>query len=225
MISTTDFTATNATITEACITGNLEVDVIVDKSGNGITMDGIIVSNSNVTADTVCANLQSSFIEAKTNGNIVVRGNVLPEVGNTYNIGSSGQKFMNVYACQGIFNNVNIGDCLTYQENLTTTTDNASNLLSTIILSTDAVYLLEIKVIALRTDAVKGAAFYYTRAYRNNSGTAVQIGGTDNVQFRDDGSWTINVTPSGGNVTVSVSGRNGETIDWAACIGRYEYVL
>lgn len=97
----------------------------------------------------------------------------------------------------------------------TTTTTNASTV--TLIsdgTATDTTYLIEVNVVARRTDAgSESAGFVIRGTFRNNGGTLTKVG-EDKVYSKDDNEWDANITTSATDIIVQVTGVASKTIDW-----------
>ena len=153
----------------------------------------------------------------------MIQGNLIPDTSNSYVIGTTDKKWDNIVTqdmevCGNLtVTGFSINNCVTYQTDKVTTTDNVDTLAQTIATTSDTVYLLEIKVVALRDDASEGAGYIYKQTYRNDAGTVFQVGGTIKQQFEDSGPWDLTVVINGTSIESSVKGQNGKTIMWSVC--------
>ncbi len=87
----------------------------------------------------------------------------------------------------------------------------------------DSTVLLDVLVVARRTDADNESAAYHARfcVDRNTGGAAAFVGAapTFTVVAEDTAAWNIAVsTPSGGRVRFTATGQSGKTIYWVAYI-------
>lgn len=96
------------------------------------------------------------------------------------------------------------------------TTDDTDTVSASIPTINDNTYLLNIEVIAQRTDAGTESAVYFVKAgYRNNAGTVTRIGLSDNkIEFEDDALWDVVTTVSGTNIDIVVKGALFKTVNW-----------
>ena len=212
----------------------LRVDIIDEQTpSSGVTIDGILLKDGNLAANVVCATnyIETDQINAKTTGNVVIKGNLLPDTANTYSIGTIDSKWDNIVTkdltvCGNLTaDTVVFGDCLTYRNDKVTTSDATSTTLQTISTTTDTVYLFEFKIVALRDDGSEGGAWNYQRSYKNDGGTITKIGGNDNVQFKDAGAWMISINISGTDIMANVQGQVSKTIMWGGCTSVYSLTL
>jgi hypothetical protein len=197
--------------------------------GGNLTVTGFtttinkLVLNGNIDMQCTHSIQNANIVEAKIirpacgSGNIIMDGNVLINktltvTGNT----TLGNLSVNTFNLMG---------CLRYlMGTVQTTTATAGTTIVTIPIKTNTVYLIKTRLLALRNTFDTAAAFDWQRAYKNNAGTVTQVGGTDNVQFQDNGTYGMAYVISGTDVLINVIKTGGaQTINWSACIETYEY--
>jgi hypothetical protein len=96
----------------------------------------------------------------------------------------------------------------------TITLSAAPVVISSIVTVSDHTYLVECKVVAMRTDSgTESAGYVYSATYRNNAGVLTKVADTLTSQ-EDIAGWTFTTVVSGININLRVSGAAGATISW-----------
>ncbi len=122
---------------------------------------------------------------------------------------------------------VRVGAATTVTENFTrelensvTTTDATLTTIATIAIPDDTVVLIEVEVVARRTDAA-GRAVYIRRAviFREAAGGATIQNTVDTTFTRESSGnapWNATIAVSGNNALIQVTGQAGKTVNWKA---------
>ena len=99
---------------------------------------------------------------------------------------------------------------------MVTTTNSTFTTISTIGSSTDTTYLLDIKIVAKRTDSGTESAGYFIKVcFRNNGGTLTKV--SEDVTGLEEMSskfWDVQAIISGTDILVQVRGETSKTIAW-----------
>jgi len=61
--------------------------------------------------------------------------------------------------------------------------------------------------------------------FRNNAGTATQVGSTTNVYGPNGAAAAVSYSPSGSSVNVQVTAASSDTVDWTAYVYRFDSQL
>jgi len=101
-------------------------------------------------------------------------------------------------------------------ENTITTNNNAWTTIATIALANNTAYLIDVDIIARRTDAADRAGYVRRAiAYREAAGVATLQGSDDASLTREsDGTWDSRIGVSGNNVIVEIRGGAGASVNW-----------
>lgn len=132
-------------------------------------------------------------------------------------IGFNGNYVGTFTASAGLVTQGNItGEDLTQNYSSSVKTTNATNSkIKTISTTSEYVYMIEVNIVAGTTTTTSGYSCKMIATYKNNGGTVTQIGSTQKVEASDfTGTVTSNLTISGANIFVGVTGKAATTIDW-----------
>jgi len=207
----TNKTLTSPKIETAINDGN--GNELIKLSSVGGAVNEITVNNaSSGNAPIISATGNDSNIDLNINpkgdGNIVLDGMKWPSSDGTASqvLGTNGEGVIGYY------------DVPTLSLNTTTTTNASTVTLITNETSTDTTYLVDINIVAKRTDSgSESAGFVIRGTFKNNSGTLTKVG-EDKVYSRDDNEWDANITTSSTDIVVQVTGVTGKTINWKGSI-------
>lgn len=96
--------------------------------------------------------------------------------------------------------------------------------LSTIILGAAGTYFFEVRVAAYEATTPLGAGFSTYTTFRTDGATATIIGDTDSIEHAEGAlvGTSVQMTTSGNNAILQVTGVSGLTIDWG-CVSVYVY--
>lgn len=105
-----------------------------------------------------------------------------------------------------------------------TTTNGDTTVAATFATRSNNAYIVKATILALKINELLGAADDYGAAssygrvatFINDGGTLVQAAGTAALWTHEEGDadWGVDITPSGTNILVRVSGTPAETIRW-----------
>jgi hypothetical protein len=74
--------------------------------------------------------------------------------------------------------------------------------------------LVEASIVGRRTDSgSESAAYVFKTLFRNNGGTLLNVS-EDKVSIEDSRQWDANITSSGTNILIRVTGQASKTVNW-----------
>lgn len=199
--------------------------VIAGNSVEGAGSDGIRVTgdHATVSGNTVTGATLDGILLTGANQCAVV-GNVCE--GNTgFGINEAGASDLNLIVGNNVRGNtaggistVGAGTIVQEIENAVATTDATVTTIATIPIPDNTTGILEVRVLARRTDDV-GRATYIRRAavFREAAGSATIEGAVDSPLTRESAGnapWNVTIAVSGNNALVQVAGQAGKTINW-----------
>jgi len=101
------------------------------------------------------------------------------------------------------------------------TTDPTATVIQTYRPSDGSVVLIEADIVGLQDTGALGAGYKIVGTFRRSGGTTAQVGVTTVlVTHEDDAAWTVDFNVSSPDVRVRVTGKAGQTINWA-CFAKY----
>lgn len=172
---------------------------------NEITVENKITNNSPSISATGNDNNINLDINAKGNGNVIISSLKFPN-----SDGLADQVLKTDGAGNLSFTNVSIENI-----NTTTTTNNIATTICTNTTTNDTVYLMEISIVGIRTDASnEGAGFILRSVFRNDGGTLTKI--SEDKMYGKDSAWDVSSGISGTNIIITVTGETSKTINWKA---------
>lgn len=111
-----------------------------------------------------------------------------------------------------------VGSVTAFNATKKTTDATATTILTIPLATANTAGLVKVSVVAKNhTDAQKAAGYQRSGAFRNDSGTVVQVGSTASIAtFEDTVAWDVTFAISGTNILVQVTGEALKTIQWSA---------
>lgn len=99
-------------------------------------------------------------------------------------------------------------------ENTVTTTSGTSAVIVTIATTNNTSYILQVTLIARRTDAgTESAGYVFNTLFRNNTNALTKVT-EDKLSLEDALPWDVTITATGTNILINVTGEAGKTINW-----------
>lgn len=101
-----------------------------------------------------------------------------------------------------------------YVENTVTTNSGTSAVIATISTTNNTTYVLQVTIVARRTDAGNESAGYvFNDLFRNNTNALTKVT-EDKLSMEDALPWDVSITVSGTNILINVIGEASKTINW-----------
>jgi hypothetical protein len=168
-----------------------DITVLNAESGHGPT---IRASGDNVDVDI--------NIESKGSGNIVLDGLKWPNADGGANqvLATNGS---------GVIGFANV-DVLTIDS--IATTNVMLTTISTIDASAQGCYMLEARIVGIKSDGSAGGGFFIRSVFRYNGTTLMKVG--DDKMFARDSTWDVDANISGTNIVIQVTGESATNINW-----------
>lgn len=109
-----------------------------------------------------------------------------------------------------------VSEIETRKHDTQTTSNGTTTTISTISTSSGVTYLLQASVVGHCATSNEAVGFVITALYRNDSGTLTLVE-KDSLEIKDSSlSWVADVTTSGTNIIINITGEASKTISWTA---------
>jgi hypothetical protein len=225
---------------DANIQGTLTVGILIQANN-------IQISDMLETVDLcVTGNLYTDRITSKTTGNVVIKGNLIPDTSNIYNLGAPNKRFCEIYAkrlfVSGVPGEPIIIGCLISISDTKLVGGSVANndqyfTISTINTTWEEALYLEARMSGISVTGDQGLAGIIRGGVLNNGnppGNLIRMNGTDETVYQTNASnWNIRLIPnsSGGAVTGNVISFQAKykytpaasaiDVTWKSCIMYY----